>query len=73
MKEETNLDVRIISVLQEDLFHFEPDPGVANWYTIIEVKWFDFYNKSGWNPELTADPLTYDQLQQIRKITGYIP
>ena len=96
MKEETNLDVRIISVLQEDLFHkdsvyrsfktylcepdkgiaepgFEPEPGVANWYTITEVKWFNLYDESGWNPELTADPLTYDQLQQIRKITGYIP
>ena len=95
MKEETNLDVRVGSLLLEepshpnDLYHswktyycepdlgeakpgFEPEPEAASWYTITEIQWFDLYDEAGWNPELVADPFTYDQLQRVRKKLGYL-
>ena len=52
---------------------FEPEPDAASWYSITEVKWFDLRDESGWNPELIGDPLTYNQLQLVRKALGYLP
>ena len=52
---------------------FEPEPDAASWYSITEVKWFDLRDESGWDTELVADPLTYDQLQLVRRKLGYLP
>ena len=51
----------------------EPEPDAANWYSIVEVKWFDLCDESGWDNELTTDSLTYDQVQMVRKKLGYLP
>jgi len=51
---------------------FEPEPEAASEYSIAEVKWFDLHDETGWNPELVADPFTYDQLQHLRKKLGYL-
>ena len=50
----------------------EPEPDAANWYSIAEVKWFDLRDESSWDTELVADPLTYDQLQRVRKKLDYL-
>jgi ADP-ribose pyrophosphatase YjhB (NUDIX family) len=95
MKEETNLDVRVTSLLdefsrQDSVYRsfktylcepnmgeaspgFEPEPDSASWYSITEVKWFDLQDETSWNPELIADPYTYDELQRVRKSLGYLP
>ncbi len=96
IKEETNLDVRVISLLLnepnptksmylsrktylcapntgEASPGIEPEPDAASWYSITEVKWFDLYDESSWDSELTADPITYGQLQRIRYTMGYLP
>ena len=51
----------------------EPEPDAASWYSIVEVKWFDLCNESGWDTELITDPITYDQLQLVRRKLGYLP
>ena len=96
IKEETNLDVKIISLLLnepnptkstylsrktylcapnagEASPGIEPEPDAASWYSIVGVKWFDLCDESSWASELTADPITYGQLQRIRYKLGYLP
>lgn len=95
IKEETNLDVRIVSLLVTEPSHYpnyrslktylcesntikaspgiEPEPDAASWYRIAEVKWFNLRDESDWNPELVADPYTYNELQRLRKKLGYLP
>ena len=51
---------------------YEPEPEVAGYYSITEVKWFDLNDETDWNPEITTDPLTYNQLQSLRKKLGYL-
>ncbi|MFC2015231.1 NUDIX domain-containing protein [Chloroflexota bacterium] len=95
MKEETNLYVRIVSLLLDELsfpednyrvrktYHcepilgeaspgFEPEPEVASWYSIVEVKWFNLQDETGWDPELISDPYSYPQVQRVRKKLGYM-
>ena len=95
IKEETNLDVRIVSLILnepnptrsiylarktylcapytgEASPGIEPEPDAASWYSIAEVKWFDLRDESGWDSELTTDPITYGQLQKVRKKLGYL-
>jgi 8-oxo-dGTP diphosphatase len=50
---------------------FEPELEAADWYSIVEVKWFDLVDESGWDLELTADPVTCGQLQRVRNKLGY--
>lgn len=96
IKEETNLDVRTVSLLLEELGPpndiyrsfktylcepymgkaepgFEPEPEAANQYSIVEVKWFDLREETGWDHVLVADPRTYANLQLVRKKLGYLP
>lgn len=96
MKEETSLDVRVMSLLLDEpaplksvyrswkTYLCEPGVGEASpglepevehsdWYSIAEVKWFDLSDESGWGREIATDPLTYEQLQRIRKKMGYLP
>jgi ADP-ribose pyrophosphatase YjhB (NUDIX family) len=96
IKEETNLDVRVVSLLLnepdptkstykswktylckpntgEARPGIEPEPDAASWYSITEVKWFDLHDESGWDLKLTADPITYGQLQRVRHALGYLP
>jgi ADP-ribose pyrophosphatase YjhB (NUDIX family)/RimJ/RimL family protein N-acetyltransferase len=95
IKEETNLDVRVVSLLFDEPDPtkntyisrktylcesnsskaspgFEPEPEAASWYSIAEVKWFDLRDESTWDSELTADLITYGQLQRVRSRLGYI-
>ena len=95
MKEETNLDVRVVSLLLnepnpskrsyrsrktylcvsntgEASPGIEPEPDAASWYSIAEVKWFDLHDESSWDTELITDPLTYNQLQRVRRKLGYL-
>jgi len=95
IKEETNLEVRIVSLILDEpnptkstylsrkTYHcepnigeaspgFEPEPEAASWYSITEVKWFDLRNETGWDPELTSDPITYGQLQRVRNKLDYL-
>jgi ADP-ribose pyrophosphatase YjhB (NUDIX family) len=51
----------------------EPEPEHSNRYSIAEVKWFDLRDESSWDSELTADPITHGQMQQIRHTLGYLP
>ena len=51
---------------------YEPEPEVAEYYSITEVKWFDLNDETDWNPEITTDPLNYNQLQSLRKKLGYL-
>ena len=96
IREETNLDIRVISLLLNEPnpsnsgYRFrktylcapnagEASPGAelelehSNRYSIVEVKWFDLRDESSWDSKLNADPITYGQLQRIRKIMGYLP
>lgn len=94
MKEETNLDVDVVSLLMQEpakgvyrtrkTYHckslygeaqpgYEPETDAAAWYSIVEVKWFDLRDESGWDTELTNDSITYRQLQQVRQKLGYLP
>ncbi len=95
MKEETNLEVEVVSLLltepnpSKHVYRsrktylctpntgeaspgIEPEPEAASWYSIAEVKWFDLRDESGWDTELITDPLTYNQLQSVRKKLNYI-
>jgi len=96
IKEETNLDVRIVSLLLDEPNPtkstyqlrktylcepnvgeaspgLEPEPEHSKSYSIAEVKWFDVRDESSWDSELTTDPITYGQLQRIRKKLDYLP
>lgn len=50
---------------------FEPEEEAAAAYGIVEVGWFDLLDGRGWNQELTDDPITFPQLQNVRRILGY--
>jgi hypothetical protein len=50
----------------------EPEPEVANEYSIVEVKWFDLRSEATWDPILVNDPLTYLPLQSVRRKLGYL-
>ncbi len=96
MKEETNLEIRIVSLILDEpsfpsdlyrsrkTYHCEPNSGeaspgyepeaeAASRYAIVEVKWFDLHDETSWDPVLIADPITYGQLQRVRKKLGYLP
>jgi len=95
IKEETNLDVRIVSLILDEPNPtkstylsrktylcepdtgearpgFEPEPEVASWYSIVEVKWFSLHDESSWDLDLTDNSVTYGQLQRVRKKLGYL-
>ena len=48
----------------------EPEVTPALW-KILDVGWFDLRDESGWPKELLGDPITYDQMTEIRKALGY--
>ena len=95
VKEETNLEVNIKSLLTDEpspadsVYYsfktylcepvkgnaspgYEPEPGVADFYSITDVKWFDLHGETDRNPEITSDPITYNQMQNLRKKLGYL-
>jgi 8-oxo-dGTP diphosphatase len=49
----------------------EPEPEVAEHYSISEVKWFDLRDISQWENELIEDPFTYPQLLKLRNYLDY--
>lgn len=51
---------------------FEPVEEGGGDFEIVEVRWFDLRDDSGWDPELRADPITYPALQRVRSVLGYL-
>ncbi len=96
MKEETDLDVRVVRLVLDVPEHaadspyrrlqtylcehrageakagFEPEPEAASSYAIVEVKWFDLRDESGWDSELLTDDISYPQVRQLRQVLGYL-
>jgi 8-oxo-dGTP diphosphatase len=50
---------------------FEPEPEAAADYSIVEVRWFDLRDTSGWGKLLERDPYTYPQMVSLREELGY--
>ena len=50
---------------------YEPEPEAASEYTISQVKWFDLWDDTDWEPKLIEDPFTYPIVQKIRMVLGY--
>jgi 8-oxo-dGTP pyrophosphatase MutT (NUDIX family) len=50
---------------------YEPEPEVAEHYSISEVRWFDLRDVGQWEDELKDDPFTYPQLIMLREFLGY--
>lgn len=48
----------------------EPEVPPEQW-AILAVDWFDLRDEAGWGAEVLEDPITYDQLVEIRRILGY--
>ena len=49
----------------------EPEMPDDQW-TILDVGWFDLQDESGWGEAVLNDPITYDQLVEIRRVLGYL-
>ena len=50
---------------------YEPEPDAAEFYGIVEVRWFDLQEESSWGAEIFSDPFTYPQLSRAREALGY--
>jgi ADP-ribose pyrophosphatase YjhB (NUDIX family) len=50
---------------------YEPEPEVAIYYRIAEVRWLDLRDEASWGEKVKADPYTYPELVKIREILGY--
>ncbi len=48
----------------------EPEMPPEQW-RILDVGWFDLRDETGWGAEILEDPITYDQLVDIRRVLGY--
>ena len=46
--------------------------NAAGDFQIVEVRWFDLRDESGWDPEMRADPITYPAVQSVRRVLGYL-
>ncbi|MFQ5986739.1 MAG: hypothetical protein ACE5KQ_05220, partial [Thermoplasmata archaeon] len=44
----------------------EPEMPPEQW-TILDVGWFDLRDEAEWGAEILEDPITYDQLVEIRR------
>ena len=49
---------------------YEPEPEVAGFYSITDVKWFDLQDEVGREQEIINDTIIYNQLQSLRKKPG---
>ncbi len=50
---------------------YEPEPEVAAYYCIAEVRWVDLRDEESWGEKVVSDPYTYPELKQICAILGY--
>jgi ADP-ribose pyrophosphatase YjhB (NUDIX family) len=50
---------------------YEPEEEAAEVYAIVETRWFDLRDESGWEKSLMTDPFTYPQLAHARHVLGY--
>ena len=51
---------------------YEPEPVAAASHSIVEVKWFDLRDETGWDPDMIADQFTYPQMRAVRQQLGYL-
>ena len=49
----------------------EPEMSPAVW-VILDVCWFDLRDERGWGEAILKNPITYDQLVEIRRQLGYL-
>ena len=49
----------------------EPEMSPAVW-VILDVGWFDLRDERGWGEAILKNPITYDQLVEIRRQLGYL-
>jgi len=49
----------------------EPEMSPAVW-VILDVGWFDLRDEGSWGEAILKDPITYDQLVEIRRQLGYL-
>ncbi len=48
----------------------EPEVPPEQWM-ILDVGWFDLRDEAEWGAEILEDPITYDQLVEVRRVLGY--
>lgn len=50
---------------------YEPVEEGGDDFEIVEVRWFNLRDDSGWDPEMRADPITFPAVQRLRQVLGY--
>lgn len=50
----------------------EPEVDTAQRYTIIEIGWFDLRYPQTWDVLALNNPITYQNLNKLRKALGYV-
>ena len=51
---------------------YEPEEDAAAAYGIVEVRWFDLRDESGWPALAKEDAITYPQLRSVQRALGYL-
>lgn len=54
---------------------YEPEPEVAAFYAIVDVKWFGMGDEKTWNEMIVNDPITAPLLRRVReglRAAGYL-
>jgi ADP-ribose pyrophosphatase YjhB (NUDIX family) len=52
---------------------YEPEIEASAVYGIVEVRWVDLWDETGWDDRMRSDPITYANLERIRKALGGLP
>ncbi len=50
---------------------YEPELEASEIYGIVEVRWFDLRDPSGWEALAVEDTVTYPQLMRLREALGF--
>ncbi|MFN8493171.1 MAG: NUDIX hydrolase [Caldilineaceae bacterium] len=50
---------------------YEPEEGIADQYSIVEVGWFDLRDAQSWGELVRSDAITYPQMLQVQRRLGY--
>lgn len=51
---------------------YEPEIEASEFYGIVEVRWFDLRDETGWDERLYEDVFTYPQIVKLRTALGYL-
>jgi 8-oxo-dGTP diphosphatase len=47
---------------------YEPEPGAASFYAIVEVRWVDLQNELTWGDKIQNDHLTFSFLKKMQTL-----